>query len=171
MTTARLRATGGPIHRATPDARRAAPKATARPSKTTCATRAANRQPGLKSLSFPQTTGKGRSDLKLATWNVNSIAARLPLVLRWIAEAQPDVLCMQEIKCTDDRFPADEFAALGYESTVYGQRTYNGVAILSRARCSDVRRGFPDDGADAHARLLAGTVGGVHVGNVYSPNG
>jgi len=109
--------------------------------------------------------------LKLATWNVNSIAARLPLVLRWIAEAQPDVLCMQEIKCTDDRFPADEFAALGYESAVYGQRTYNGVAIVSRATCSDVRRGFPGDGADAHARLLAGTVDGVHVVNVYIPNG
>jgi exodeoxyribonuclease-3 len=109
--------------------------------------------------------------LKLATWNVNSIAARLPLVTRWLAEAQPDVLCLQEIKCTDDRFPAEAFAALGYESTVFGQRTYNGVAILARAKCRDVQRGFPDDGAEAQARLLAGTIDGVRVVNVYIPNG
>ncbi|MEN3334439.1 MAG: exodeoxyribonuclease [Blastocatellia bacterium] len=111
------------------------------------------------------------SKLKLATWNVNSIAARLPLVTRWLAEAQPDALCLQEIKCTDDRFPAEEFAALGYESTVFGQRTYNGVAILSRAKCQDVQRGFPDDSAEAQARLLAGTIDGVRIVNVYIPNG
>ncbi len=109
--------------------------------------------------------------MKLATWNVNSITARLPLVTRWLNQARPDVLCLQEIKCTDDRFPVDEFAALGYESTVYGQRTYNGVAILSHAKCKDVQRGFPEDGADAHARLLAGTIEGVRVVNVYIPNG
>jgi exodeoxyribonuclease III len=109
--------------------------------------------------------------LKLATWNVNSIAARLPLVTKWLTEAQPDVLCLQEIKCTDDRFPASEFAALGYESTVFGQRTYNGVAILSHTKCRDVQRGFPDDGAEAQARLLAGTVEGMRIVNVYIPNG
>jgi len=109
--------------------------------------------------------------LKLATWNVNSITARLPLVTKWLTEAQPDVLCLQEIKCTDDRFPANEFAALGYESTVFGQRTYNGVAILSHAKCRDVQRGFPDDGAEAQARLLAGTIDGVRIVNVYIPNG
>ncbi|MFL6275672.1 MAG: exodeoxyribonuclease III [Blastocatellia bacterium] len=109
--------------------------------------------------------------MKLATWNVNSITARLPLVTRWIEEARPDVLCLQEIKCTDDRFPADAFAALGYESTIFGQRTYNGVAIVSREKCRDVQRGFPDDAADAHARLLAGTVDGVRIVNVYIPNG
>lgn len=111
------------------------------------------------------------SKLKLATWNVNSIAARLPLVTRWLTEAQPDVLCLQEIKCTDDRFPADAFAALGYEAVAFGQRTYNGVAIVSRTKCREVQRGFPDDGADAPARLLAATVEGIRVVNVYIPNG
>jgi exodeoxyribonuclease-3 len=109
--------------------------------------------------------------LKLATWNVNSITARLPLVLRWLGEARPDVLCLQETKCTDDKFPAEAFAEAGYKSETFGQRTYNGVAILSRAGGKDVQRGFPDDAADAPARLLAATVGGVRVVNVYIPNG
>lgn len=109
--------------------------------------------------------------MKIATWNVNSVMARLPLVKRWLDEAKPDVLCLQETKCTDDRFPAAEFAELGYVTETYGQRTYNGVAILSRDVCEEVTRGFPDDAADAHARLLAATVEGVRVVNVYIPNG
>jgi exodeoxyribonuclease-3 len=109
--------------------------------------------------------------LKLATWNVNSITARLPLALRWLTEAQPDVLCLQETKCTDDKFPAEAFAEAGYKSLSFGQRTYNGVAILSRAAGKDVQRGFPDDTADAPARLLAATIEGVRVVNVYIPNG
>ena len=111
--------------------------------------------------------------LKLATWNVNSVSARLPLVLKWLDAARPDVLCLQETKCTDDKFPADAFAELGYQSATFGQRTYNGVAILSRSPCEDVQRGFPDEQDEsAHARLLAVTVaGGVRVVNVYIPNG
>ena len=115
--------------------------------------------------------------MKIATWNVNSIAARLPLVTRWLTEASPDVLAMQEIKLTDDRFPAEEFAALGYQSAVFGQRTYNGVAILSRLPMSDIQRGFPEEapdgaaGADVHARLLAATINGIRVVDVYIPNG
>jgi len=109
--------------------------------------------------------------MKIATWNVNSILARLPLVQRWLAETRPDVLCLQELKCTDERFPAAAFAELGYKSASFGQPTYNGVAILSRTECKDVQRGFPDDGPDAHARLIAATVAGVRIVNVYIPNG
>jgi len=109
--------------------------------------------------------------VKIATWNVNSIAARLPLVLRWLAAARPDVLCLQEIKCEDARFPTKEFSELGYRSEAFGQPTYNGVAIVSRKPCEDVQRGFPDDEAGAHSRLLAATVEGVRIVNVYVPNG
>ncbi|MGB7926010.1 MAG: exodeoxyribonuclease III [Pyrinomonadaceae bacterium] len=109
--------------------------------------------------------------LKVATWNVNSVLARLPVVTRWLADARPDVLCLQEIKCTDDKFPADAFAELGYRSETFGQRTYNGVAILSRSPLEDTQRGFPGDDESAQARLLAATVEGVRVVNVYIPNG
>lgn len=109
--------------------------------------------------------------MKIATWNVNSVVARLPLVLRWLAKERPDVLCLQETKCADERFPAREFAELGYRVETHGQPTYNGVAILSRAAATDVQKGFPDDEATAHARLLAATVEGVRVVNVYIPNG
>ncbi|HEX7175582.1 MAG TPA: exodeoxyribonuclease III [Pyrinomonadaceae bacterium] len=107
----------------------------------------------------------------IATWNVNSVLARLPLVLQWLGRARPDVLCLQETKCADERFPAREFAELGYKSETHGQPTYNGVAILSRTPLTDVQRGFPNDEEGAHARLLAATVGGVRVVNVYVPNG
>ena len=109
--------------------------------------------------------------MKLATWNVNSVTARLPLVLRWLDAARPDVVCLQEIKCTDDRFPREAFAELGYVAEVFGQPTYNGVAILARGTCTDVRRGFPEDETGAHARLLAATFQDVRVVNVYVPNG
>ncbi|HXG92407.1 MAG TPA: exodeoxyribonuclease III [Blastocatellia bacterium] len=108
--------------------------------------------------------------MKLATWNVNSVLARLPLVLRWLDQARPDVLCLQETKCTDERFPKAAFAELGYSSETFGQPTYNGVAILSRFECSDIQRGFSDS-ADAHARLIAATINGMRVVNVYIPNG
>ena len=109
--------------------------------------------------------------MKIATWNVNSVAARLPLVLKWLESARPDVLCMQEIKCVDARFPRDVFSEIGYHSEVFGQPTYNGVAVLSREECRDVARGFPGDDREAPARLLAVTVGGVRIVNVYVPNG
>ncbi|HEX8748951.1 MAG TPA: exodeoxyribonuclease III [Pyrinomonadaceae bacterium] len=109
--------------------------------------------------------------MKLATWNVNSITARLPLVLKWLEGERPDVLCLQETKTVDEKFPAQAFTDIGYESVTHGQRTYNGVAILSRSPVKDVRRGFPDDDETAHARLLAATVEGVRVVNVYIPNG
>ena len=109
--------------------------------------------------------------MKIATWNVNSVLARLPLVEQWLRTARPDVLCLQETKCADERFPAATFAELGYESVAYGMPTYNGVAILSRRPVTDVRRGFGEAEETARARLLAATVGGVRVVNIYVPNG
>ncbi|MSP61969.1 MAG: exodeoxyribonuclease III [Myxococcales bacterium] len=109
--------------------------------------------------------------MKIATWNVNSVRARLERVLAWLAAAQPDVLCMQEIKVVDDGFPVDEFRAAGYEVALSGQRTYNGVAIAAREAPSDVARGLDDGVDDPQARLIAATVGGVRVISAYVPNG
>jgi exodeoxyribonuclease III len=109
--------------------------------------------------------------MKIATWNVNSIIARLPHVTRWLAVAQPDVLCIQETKCADDKFPLLELQATGYDCVIYGQQAYNGVAILSRAGCASVQRGYPGDAATSQSRLLAVDVAGVRIINVYIPNG
>lgn len=95
----------------------------------------------------------------------------MPLVVRWLAERQPDVVCVQETKCADERFPFDALAEIGYGSESFGQRTYNGVAILARASIENVQRGFDDGGDDIQSRLIAATVGGVRVVNVYCPNG
>jgi exodeoxyribonuclease III len=109
--------------------------------------------------------------MKIATWNVNSILARLPHVLRWIDDLQPDVLCMQETKCTDDKFPGDIFHERGYKCLTFGQQAYNGVATLSRFDCEVPRRGYPEDVEGANARLLATKIGGIQIINVYVPNG
>jgi exodeoxyribonuclease III len=108
--------------------------------------------------------------MKIATWNVNSLGVRLPQVLDWLAANQPDVLCLQETKLTDDKFTHAEFKEAGYESQWFGQKTYNGVALLSREPASDVVRnifGF----ADEQARVIAGTVADVRVIGAYFPNG
>ena len=84
--------------------------------------------------------------MKLATWNVNSVNARLPLVLQWFREAMPDVCALQEIKCVDEKFPVEAFESLGYNCAVFGQKTWNGVAIVSKYPLSDVRRGLPGGG-------------------------
>jgi exodeoxyribonuclease-3 len=109
--------------------------------------------------------------MKIATWNVNSILARLPHVTRWLEAAQPDVLCIQETKCADEKFPRLELQATGYDCVIFGQQAYNGVAILSRAGCASVQRGYPDDAATSQSRLLAVDVAGVRIINVYIPNG
>jgi exodeoxyribonuclease III len=109
--------------------------------------------------------------MKIATWNVNSILARLPHVTRWLAAAQPEVLCVQETKCTDDKFPALELKALGYDCVMLGQQSYNGVAIISKAGCANVQRGYPDDDAASQARLLSVEINGIRIVNVYIPNG
>ena len=109
--------------------------------------------------------------MKIATWNVNSITARLPLVLQWLESAQPDVLCLQETKIVDAKFPHEPFVQLGYKAETFGQPTYNGVAIISRFPVEDVQRGFPDDDPTAQSRLIAATVEGVRIVNIYLPNG
>jgi exodeoxyribonuclease-3 len=109
--------------------------------------------------------------MKIATWNVNSITVRLPQALDWIEANRPDVLCLQETKCVDEKFPFAAFREVGYAAEVFGQPTYNGVAILSLSPITDVRRGLPEDGLEAQKRLIAATVNGVRIVNVYIPNG
>ncbi|MCB9915215.1 MAG: exodeoxyribonuclease III [Planctomycetes bacterium] len=109
--------------------------------------------------------------MEIATWNVNSIRARLPRVLEWLDSRRPDVVCLQETKCEDAQFPRAEVEELGYTAQLHGQKTYNGVAILARAPLCDVVRGFPDDEPDADARVLGATVGDVMVLDLYVVNG
>jgi len=110
--------------------------------------------------------------VRIATWNVNSLKARMERVEAWIEECEPDVLCMQETKLADEAFPALAFQALGYESAHHGQGRWNGVAIVSRVGLDDVVAGFSDaDEPDADARLIWATCGGVRVASVYVPNG
>ncbi len=109
--------------------------------------------------------------MKIASFNVNSIKVRLPNLLVWLEEAAPDIVVLQEIKCEEPAFPALELQAAGYHSVVLGQKTYNGVAILSRQPAEDVLRGLPGDDGDAQARYLEATVAGVRVAAIYLPNG
>jgi len=109
--------------------------------------------------------------VKLATWNVNSIRARLDAVCDWLKTAQPDVLCMQETKVEDDDFPTDELQMLGYGVAMVGQPTYNGVAIASRLPMKDIQIGLLDAPPDAERRLIAASVGTVRVLSAYIPNG
>src|SRR5687768_5634162 len=117
--------------------------------------------------------------MRIATWNVNSVNARIETVLRWFEEAKPDVACLQEIKCVDEKFPTEAFERLGYNVAVHGQKSYNGVALLSKAPLEDVRRGLPHlpdspDDPDDHARYIEAVVSGpepVRVGCLYLPNG
>lgn len=111
--------------------------------------------------------------MRFATWNVNSLKARLERVEAWLADVQPDVLCMQETKLADDAFPALTFAALGYESAHHGQGQWNGVAILSKVGITDTVANFapPSGNPDPDARILTARCGGLLVTNVYVPNG
>jgi exodeoxyribonuclease-3 len=108
--------------------------------------------------------------MKLATWNVNSLKVRLPQVLDWLATNPIEVLCLQETKQQDADFPEDELQAAGYHSVFVGQRTYNGVAILSREKASDVQTGIPGF-EDEQKRVIAATFGDLRVVCVYIPNG
>lgn len=112
--------------------------------------------------------------MRIATWNVNSINARLEGVLDWFKEANPDVACLQEIKCVDEKFPSEAFESLGYNVAVHGQKTYNGVALLSKYPMEDIRRGLPGDETDEQARYIEALIGApkpVRVGGIYLPNG
>ncbi len=109
--------------------------------------------------------------MKIATFNVNGITARLPRLLDWLGEAAPDVVCLQEIKSVDANFPTAAIAAAGYHALVHGQKGFNGVAILSREPAALTQCGLPGDDADDHARYLEAEVGGVRVASIYLPNG
>jgi exodeoxyribonuclease-3 len=109
--------------------------------------------------------------MKIATWNVNSINQRMPILLGWLAEHKPDALLLQELKCMDDKFPAAEIAAAGYNSAVFGQKSWNGVAILSPHPIEDVMRGLPGNEDDVQSRYIEATVRGLRVASIYLPNG
>lgn len=109
--------------------------------------------------------------MKIATWNVNSIAVRLQQVLDWLQESRVDVLCLQEIKCVDEKFPAQVLREANYFSVFYGQPSYNGVAILSLTEPHSVQCGFEGDPDAAQKRFIAATINGVRVINTYFPNG
>jgi exodeoxyribonuclease-3 len=109
--------------------------------------------------------------VRLATWNVNSLTARMPRVLGWIDEHQPDILCLQETKQADAAFPASTFADLGYESAHHGDGRWNGVALLSRVGLEDPARGFGTAEDENGCRIVAGTCAGIRVHSVYVPNG
>jgi exodeoxyribonuclease-3 len=112
------------------------------------------------------------STVKIVTYNVNSINARLPNLLRWLQEATPDVVCLQELKAPQDKFPETAIRAAGYGVIWHGQKSWNGVAILARdAEPAEIRRALPGDPDDAHSRYIEAMVRGVVIGCLYLPNG
>ena len=113
--------------------------------------------------------------MRIATWNVNSIRQRIDHLTAWLAERSPDIVCLQETKCMDEAFPRQAFEALGYNLAVHGQKTFNGVAILSKFKFDEVTPGLPGDLQDDHARFIEATVstatGVLRVASIYLPNG
>jgi exodeoxyribonuclease-3 len=113
--------------------------------------------------------------MRIATWNVNSIKQRTDNLCAWLRERQPDIVCLQETKCQDDGFPREPFEALGYNVAIHGQKTFNGVAILSKLPFDEVTLRLPGDPEDDHARFIEAVVstpgGAVRVASIYLPNG
>ncbi|MEZ5854815.1 MAG: exodeoxyribonuclease III [Hyphomicrobiaceae bacterium] len=113
--------------------------------------------------------------MRIATWNINGVKARLEGLLAWLRLASPDIVCLQEIKSVDEGFPASEIEALGYNVAVHGQKGFNGVALLSKLPLEDIRKGLPGDEEDAQARYIEAVVaagtGIVRIGGLYLPNG
>ncbi len=110
--------------------------------------------------------------MKIATYNVNSVNARLPVLLRWLSEERPDVACLQELKCTDDKFPEAAIREAGYEAIWHGQKSWNGVAILAKGeQPTELGRGLPGDEEDIQSRFIHARVNGVHICCLYLPNG
>ena len=109
--------------------------------------------------------------MRVVSWNINSLRKRQERLLNWLTSTQPDVVCLQETKCTDEQFPALDLKAAGYEAAFHGQKSYNGVAILSKIEPKEVRRALCDEEEDPQARVIAATIGGVRVYSIYAPNG
>jgi exodeoxyribonuclease-3 len=113
--------------------------------------------------------------MKIATWNVNSVKSRLPQLLEWLKRDGPDIVLLQEIKCIDETFPSMEIEDLGYNLAIHGEKTYNGVAILSRFKLDDICKGLPGNEADTHSRYIEAVAsmpgGAMRVASVYVPNG
>src|SRR5437660_3337879 len=109
--------------------------------------------------------------MRIATWNVNSIKQRMNNILAWLADRQPDVVCLQETKCVDDAFPRDAFETLGYNVAVHGQKSFNGEAILSKLPFDEVTVRLPGEAADDHARFMEAVVstkaGALRVASIY----
>jgi exodeoxyribonuclease III len=110
--------------------------------------------------------------MRLATYNVNGINGRLPVLLRWLAQSEPDVVCLQELKTSDDRFPQAALEKAGYGAIWHGQKSWYGVAILSRGcQPEETRRGLPGDPNDTHSRYIEASINGMLLGCIYLPNG
>src|SRR5437763_10586648 len=110
--------------------------------------------------------------MKIATYNVNGVNGRLPVLLRWLSESSPDVACLQELKAPDEKFPIAAIRATGYGAIWHGQKSWNGVAILARgAEPVEIRRGLPGDPDDTHSRYIEAAANGLLVGCLYLPNG
>ncbi|MGY2736336.1 exodeoxyribonuclease III [Sphingomonas sp. UYP23] len=110
--------------------------------------------------------------MKIATYNVNGVNGRLPVLLRWLAESAPDVVVLQELKAPQDKFPEAAIRDLGYDAIWHGQKSWNGVALLSRVgEIQETRRGLPDDPDPAQSRYIEAAVNGILIGGLYLPNG
>jgi exodeoxyribonuclease-3 len=113
--------------------------------------------------------------MRIATWNVNSVRQRIDHLLAWLKETSPDIVCLQELKCQDDTFPRLEVESLGYNVEILGQKTFNGVALLSKYRFDEVNRGLPGDESDEQSRYIEGVFstknGAIRVASIYAPNG
>ena len=109
--------------------------------------------------------------MKIVSWNINSLRKRQERLLGWLAQTRPDVVCLQETKCTDEQFPAAPLRDAGYYAAYHGQKSYNGVAILSKLEPRDVRPALCDEEEDPQARVIAATIGELRIFSVYAPNG
>lgn len=112
-----------------------------------------------------------RANMKIATFNINSVRARIENLCDWLNTEQPDIVLLQELKCQDEQFPHEKLKSIGYEASVYGQKAYNGVAVLSKHKIEKVVKGLPGDDSDEQSRYMECTIKGINVCNLYLPNG
>ncbi|MDB6148010.1 MAG: exodeoxyribonuclease, partial [Spartobacteria bacterium] len=109
--------------------------------------------------------------MKIASWNINSLRKRQDRLFDWLGETKPDVVCLQETKCPDELFPVLALKSAGYYAAYHGEKSYNGVTILSRLEPRDVRASLCDEAEDTQARVIAATIGDTRIFSIYAPNG